>query len=52
MSSPSTVRYRTITVWNQTNGDIEKVVRDATERQLREIEEQYDEPWYDIEVEE
>jgi hypothetical protein len=41
-----------VTVWNLTNGDIEKYVDAATEAELKDIEENYDEPFYDIQIEE
>lgn len=38
-----------VTVWNQTNGDIEKYVRDATEEELNELYDYYeDEPYCEV----
>lgn len=41
-------RYE-VTVWNQTNGDVEKYERDCSEERLKEIQDWYeDEPWMDV----
>lgn len=41
-------RYE-ITVWNQTNGDVEKFVRSATQAELEEIEDRYgDDPIFEV----
>lgn len=38
-----------VTVWNQTNGDVERKCWDITERELDELRDQYeDEPWLDV----
>ena len=43
------VTHYEITVWNVTNGDIERKCWDADEDELREVEEMYgDEPLYDV----
>lgn len=52
MSSDDVVRYRSITVWDDRDGNIPKCAYDATDKDLREIEEYYDEPYYTIQVEE
>ena len=48
-SSVKTIKHYEITVWNLTNGDIEKKLRDATEEQLAELRDQLeDEPWCEV----
>ena len=43
--------YR-VTVWNQTNGDIEEKLWEASERELRAVEERWaDEPGIEIQIE-
>lgn len=43
---PKTEVHFEVTVWNQTNGDIEDHIKDATEEELSELREWYeDEPW-------
>lgn len=38
-----------VSVWNNTNGDIEKYVSEATEEELAEIQEYFeDEPWCQV----
>ena len=45
---PSERRYE-ITVWNQTNGDVERYVREATEAEFAEIRQWYeDEPYCEV----
>lgn len=47
--TPKTEMHYEVTVWNQTNGDIERKVWDATEEELEELREWYeDEPWLEI----
>lgn len=41
-------RYE-VTVWNNTNGDIEKYIAEATEEQLQECRDWFaDEPWLEV----
>lgn len=38
-----------VTVWNQSNGDIEKYLSDATEEEVNELRDFYeDEPWCEV----
>ncbi len=52
MSEKEVVRYRQIDVWDIVEGDVVKTVYDATDRDLEELEQQYDEGWqYDVKAE-
>ena len=43
---PKMVAHYEVTVWNQSNGDIMRYVSDATEAELDELRNYYDdEPW-------
>lgn len=45
---PTETRYE-ITVWNQTTGDVEKYLADATEGELQECRDYFaDEPWCEV----
>lgn len=46
---PKTEWHYEVTVWNQTNGDIEKYCSDITEQELTDLRDYYeDEPWLDV----
>ena len=46
---PKTEWHYEVTVWNQTNGDVERKFWDITENELDELRDQYeDEPWLDV----
>ena len=46
---PKTEWHYEVTVWNQTNGDVERKCWDITENELDELRDQYeDEPWLDV----
>lgn len=50
--SPDDVPCYEITVWDMAEGDVVKVVREATEKDRREIEEWYgDKPGIEIQIE-
>ncbi len=46
---PKTEWHYEVTVWNQTNGDIEKYISDATEDELQECRDYFEnEPWCEV----
>ena len=50
--SPKDIRKYEVTVWDMLDGDIIEKLWEATERDLRELEERYrDEPGVEIEIE-
>ena len=51
ISPDDVVRYRTLDVWDLREGNVLKTVHDATDKDLDQLREQYDEPWHDIQIE-
>lgn len=46
---PKTQWLYEVTVWNQTNGNVEKYISEATEEELQECRDYFeDEPWCEV----